>query len=214
MPPLADIAFPALVVLAYLLGSISFGLLLVRRSRGVDVRTLGSGNPGATNALRAAGPSVAVAVLVLDMAKGLLPVATGRAAGLPERQLAWIAAAAVLGHVFPLWHRFRGGKGVATAAGTLAALAPRPLIASAALFALTVATTRIVSLGSVVAALTVPLWWLAGARLGWWSGPDGMALAGCAAICLLVLWRHRDNLARLLRGEEPKLGSRRRGEAR
>lgn len=200
----------ALLLGAYLLGSVSFGLLLVRRARGVDVRATGSGNPGATNALRAAGPAVGVTVLALDVAKGFLPVAAGRAVEIPERGLAWIGAAAVVGHVFPLWHRFRGGKGVATAAGALTALAPWPMLAAFVLFLVTVASTRIVSLGSVLAALSAPLFWAVGGRLGWWSPPPTMALAGCVAISLLVLWRHQDNLRRLSRGEEPRLGSARR----
>lgn len=200
----------ALLLGAYLLGSISFGLLLVRLTRGIDVRSIGSGNPGATNALRAAGPAVGVAVLALDIAKGFLPVAVGRAVEVPEGGLAWIAAAAVVGHVFPLWHRFRGGKGVATAAGALTALAPWPMLAAFVLFLVTVASTRIVSLGSVLAALSAPLFWVAGGRLGWWSPPPTMALAGCVTISLLVLWRHQDNLRRLSRGEEPRLGGSRR----
>lgn len=200
----------ALLLGAYLLGSVSFGLLLVRRARGVDVRATGSGNPGATNALRAAGPAVGVTVLALDVAKGFLPVAAGRAVEIPERGLAWIGAAAVVGHVFPLWHRFRGGKGVATAAGALTALAPWPMLAAFVLFLVTVASTRIVSLGSVLAALSAPLFWAVGGRLGWWSPPPTMALAGCVAISLLVLWRHQDNLRRLSRGEEPRLGGARR----
>lgn len=198
----------ALLVAAYVLGSISFGLLIVRRIRGIDVRSTGSGNPGATNALRAAGPAVGVAVLALDVAKGFLPVAAGRAIEVPVRGLAWVGAAAVLGHVFPLWHRFRGGKGVATAAGALVALAPRPTLVAFALFAVTVAATRIVSLGSVLAALSAPLAWIGGARLGWWSPPDATALTGCVAISLLVIWRHRANLIRLAKGEEPRLGGR------
>lgn len=200
----------ALLLGAYLLGSVSFGLLLVRRTRGIDVRSTGSGNPGATNALRAAGPAVGVTVLALDIAKGFLPVAAGRAVEVPVRGLAWIGAAAVIGHVFPLWHRFRGGKGVATAAGALTALAPWPMLAAFVLFLVTVASTRIVSLGSVLAALSAPLFWAVGGRLGWWSPPPTMALAGCVAISLLVLWRHQDNLRRLSRGEEPRLGGARR----
>lgn len=200
----------ALLLGAYLLGSISFGLLLVRRTRGIDVRSTGSGNPGATNALRAAGPAVGVTVLALDIAKGFLPVVAGRAVEVPERGLAWIGAAAVVGHVFPLWHRFRGGKGVATAAGALTALAPWPMFAAFVLFLVTVASTRIVSLGSVLAALSAPLFWAVGGRLGWWNPPSTMALAGCVAISLLVLWRHQDNLRRLSRGEEPRLGGARR----
>lgn len=202
----------ALLLGAYLLGSVSFGLLLVRRSRGIDVRATGSGNPGATNALRAAGPAVGVTVLALDIAKGFLPVAAGRAVEVPVRGLAWIGAAAVVGHVFPLWHRFRGGKGVATAAGALTALAPWPMLAAFVLFLVTVISTRIVSLGSVLAALSAPLFWAVGGRLGWWSPPPTMALAGCVAISLLVLWRHQDNLRRLSRGEEPRLGGARRGD--
>lgn len=195
-----------LVAASYLLGSVSFSYLLVRRSAGRDVRTVGSGNPGATNALRAAGKRVGAAVLVLDVAKGVLPTLAGRALGRPEIIVGAIALAVVLGHVFPIFLGFRGGKGVATAAGALGALAPLPLLLVLVAFVMVVALSRYVSLGSVVAALSfVPAAWLTN-RLGWTRVDPWVIMAG-GLIATLVLIRHRSNLVRLFAGRERRLGN-------
>lgn len=194
-----------LIAAAYLLGSVSFSYLLVRHSAGRDVRTVGSGNPGATNALRAAGKIVGAAVLVLDVAKGALPTLAGRALGRPEIIVGAIALAVVFGHVFPVFLGFRGGKGVATAAGALGALAPLPLFLVLVVFVVVVVLTRYVSLGSVIAALSfVPAAWLTN-RLGWTRADPWVIVAG-GVIAALVLIRHWSNLVRLVAGRERRLG--------
>lgn len=191
---------------AYLLGSVSFSFLVVRRLRGDDVRRLGSGNAGATNVLRTTGAAAAVAVLALDVAKGFAPVAVCKLLGLPLWLQAAAGCAAVAGHVFPLYHGFRGGKGVATAAGALAGLALGALLVGIGLFALVVLATHIVSLGSILATIALPLAWWGGGALAWWPAPSPGALAWVVAMAGLVLFRHRRNVSRLLRGEEPRLG--------
>ena len=181
----------------YLLGSIPFGLLLARGFAGVDVRQKGSGNIGATNVLRSAGRRLGVATLALDVAKGAVPVAACLAYfGGNEAAGDWpslTALAAFLGHVFPAWLRFRGGKGVATAFGAFAVLTPGAAAAAALAFAATVAATRIVSLASMVAAAAL----LHGAR--------SPVTAASLAMLAVVLLRHQGNVRRLLRGEERKL---------
>lgn len=196
---------PALLVVgAYLLGSVPFSYLLVRWLRQQDVRRVGSGNAGATNVLRAAGKGPAIATLVLDLAKGASPVLAARALGQPPWVEGAAALAAVVGHVFPVYLGFRGGKGVATAAGAFAAVSPAALGLTALVFALTVAWRRIVSLASMVSALTFPpLFWLLGR-----GRETGGLLAATVAISALVLLKHRANLRRLLEGREPTLGSR------
>jgi glycerol-3-phosphate acyltransferase PlsY len=194
-----------LVVGAYLLGAVPFSYLLVRWLRHQDVRAVGSGNAGATNVLRAAGRLPAIATLLLDITKGAAPVVVARALDQPVGVEGAAALAAVFGHVFPVYLGFRGGKGVATAAGAFAALSPQALGATALLFALTLAWRRIVSLASLVAALAFPpVYWL----LGDGAREASPVLLGTAtAISLLVLVKHRDNLRRLMQGCEPTLGS-------
>jgi len=196
-----------LILASYLLGSVSFSYLLVKLSAGHDVRAVGSGNPGATNALRAAGKLVGISVLVLDVAKGALPALVTRAMGRPEIIVGAVAVAVVVGHVFPLFLGFRGGKGVATAAGALGALAPVPLLFALAVFVVLVALTRYVSLGSMAAAVAfVPAAWLSN-RLGWTEVDPWVILAG-GLIAVLVLVRHRGNLSRLVARRERRLGER------
>jgi glycerol-3-phosphate acyltransferase PlsY len=196
----------ALIAGANLVGSIPFSYLLVRWLRHQDVRQVGSGNPGATNVLRAAGRAAAIATLALDLAKGAVPVVAARTLDQEPGVVGAAAAAAVVGHVFPLYLGFRGGKGVATAAGAFGALSPPALGVTALLFALTVAWRRIVSLGSMVAAAAFPLvYWLLG-RGGAPVSPR--VLFAAVAISALVLVRHRDNLRRLVQGREPTLGRR------
>jgi len=194
-----------LVAGAYLLGAVPFSYLLVRWLRHQDVREVGSGNAGATNVLRAAGKLPAIATLLFDVAKGAAPVVAARVLDQPVGVRGAAALAAVLGHVFPVYLGFRGGKGVATAAGAFAAISPPALGATALLFALTVAWRRIVSLASVVAALVFPpAYWL----LGDGTREASPVLLGTAtAISLLVLVKHRGNLRRLMEGCEPTLGS-------
>jgi glycerol-3-phosphate acyltransferase PlsY len=187
----------AAVLIAYLLGSIDFAVW-VSRAKGVDIYQVGSGNPGAANVMRALGKRYAALVLVGDALKGLVAAALGE--GLGGGEAAGFAAvlAAVLGHCYPLWHRFRGGKGVATAAGGLAWLAPWALAAFLVAYALMVRLTGISSLGSLTGlALALPVAALGGAR-GW-------ELVWLAGLMGLVFFRHRENIGRLVRGEEQAL---------
>jgi glycerol-3-phosphate acyltransferase PlsY len=188
---------------AYLVGSIPFSYLVARAFGVADVRTVGSGNVGATNVMRSAGKGPGVAALVLDALKGA--VATGAAARLfPDS--GWIPAlaalAAVLGHVFPVWLGFRGGKGVATGAGALAPLAPAATGTAAIVFLLTLVLARYVSLSSMVSAAA-----LAGLTFLWGS-PTPVAVSA-AVVALLVIVKHRTNIQRLLAGTENRLGTRR-----
>lgn len=196
----------ALVLGAYLLGSVSFSFLIVRIKEGKDVRTLGSGNAGATNVLRASSLSAAVLTLVLDLGKGVAAVLGTRLLEAPPPVVGGAAFAVVLGHVFPVFLGFRGGKGVATAAGALGALEPLAMLATLAVFVAVVAWKRYVSLGSVVAALVFPLLAWAGHRLGWIPDVTPSVVIASAAIAALVLYRHRSNLVRLRRGTENRLG--------
>lgn len=195
-----------LIPCAYLLGAIPFGYLIVKERTGVDVRSVGSGNVGATNVLRVAGKLPAVGVLVMDMAKGCFPILVGRVLGVGPEILAATAFAAVLGHVFPVFLAFRGGKGVATALGAFLALAPIATVSSAITFILLVAWKRYVSLGSVIAVGSFPLWAYIFGRLGWMTIPWlPVAIAGMAT-AVVVLLRHRANLDRIRAGTESRLG--------
>jgi glycerol-3-phosphate acyltransferase PlsY len=200
-----------LVIGAYLLGSVSFSYLIVKAREGMDVRTVGSGNAGATNVLRASGKGPAATVLLLDVIKGVLAVVVARAADAAPPVVGAAAVAVVVGHVFPVFLGFRGGKGVATSAGAMGALAPAAMLFTLALFALLVTWKRYVSLGSMVAAAAFPLFAWTGQRLGWVKDEDPWLIAASAAIALIVVVRHRSNLRRLLRGVEPRLGERKAG---
>ncbi|MFC3609423.1 glycerol-3-phosphate 1-O-acyltransferase PlsY [Stutzerimonas tarimensis] len=184
--------FWLLTLLAYLLGSLSFAILLSRLTGLPDPRDSGSGNPGATNMYRVAGKRLAVLTLLGDLCKGLLPVLLARALGLSPDQQAWIGLAAVAGHTFPLFFRFHGGKGVATAAGVLFGLSwPAALLAVVG-WAATFGLTRTSSLAALCAlALSLPL-------LAWQqTGLMPMSLLAC-----LIVWRHRVNLEKLYAGKE------------
>lgn len=191
---------------SYLLGSIPFGYLLVRIFRGEDVRAGGSGNIGATNVARKS-PALGVATLVLDAAKGLVAVLVARAffGGPHQRLLMTIAAFfAVLGHLFPVWLKFRGGKGVATSLGAFLLLTPKSIACMVILFLIIAAAFRYVSLGSVVVAAAFPL-------LAWVFNEysDSRQLVLIALVSALVIWKHRHNIARLAAGTETKLGAKR-----
>ncbi|MBI3449412.1 MAG: glycerol-3-phosphate 1-O-acyltransferase PlsY [Acidobacteria bacterium] len=186
---------------AYLIGGVPFGYLLFRWRRGGDIRSVGSGNIGATNVARAAGWAVGMTTLLLDAAKGVAAVALARAICENDRAGAAAAAlAAVAGHCFPIYLGFRGGKGVATGCGAFAVLDPKSMGIALAAFAIAVALTRMVSAGSVLAALAFPA---ACAATGFGAIPASLAaLAGG-----LIVLRHHENLTRILRGVEPRLGS-------
>jgi len=198
----------AVVALAYLLGSIPFGYLLVRLSAGGDVRETGSGGTGATNVTRRAGKGAGLLTLLLDALKGAAAVLVARAllgAGGPADW--WVCAAgaaAVLGHVFPVWLRFRGGKGVATGLGVFLVLAPLATLCALLVFVLVVWLWRYVSLGSIAAAVVLPLavWMLS--KLGVSDRAAPPLLATAAAGAALIVYMHRANIARLRRGEESR----------
>jgi glycerol-3-phosphate acyltransferase PlsY len=197
----------AIAVGSYLLGSIPSGFLLARL-RNVDVRQTGSGNIGATNVARSAGKSLGILTLLFDVAKGAIPVIVVGFLGWevnarPETELLArlvAAAATVVGHVFSIALRFRGGKGVATALGAILALAPAAAIGPVLVFAALFAVARRVSLASIGAALAAPL------SSSWFGYPE-VVTATIGGIAALVILRHRDNLARLIAGTEPRFGS-------
>ncbi|HSB62923.1 MAG TPA: glycerol-3-phosphate 1-O-acyltransferase PlsY [Thermoanaerobaculia bacterium] len=192
----------ACLVAAYLLGSVSFAILLVRMFRGVDVRGEGSGNAGATNVLRTSGKRLATLTMLLDVGKGALAVLLMQAVTYDPRWLGAAAFAAVLGHVFPVWFGFRGGKGVATAIGGFSVLCPLGVLVVVAVFVAVVATTRLVSLGSITAACLLPLVM----RLLFHAGDAEVAAA--SAVTILLIISHRANIRRLLEGTERRLGRR------
>ena len=184
----------------YIVGSVPFAFLLARR-RGVDLRRAGSGNVGATNVLRTSGVWAGVAAMCLDASKGALAVlvvqrlttgpATPMAAGL----------ASVVGHLYPVWLGFRGGKGVATAAGVFGVMVPAALAVAGAVFVLAVWVTRYVSVGSMAGAITLAV--VAAA-----SGAPASVIVGAAVAALIIVHRHRANLARLIAGTERRVGQR------
>jgi glycerol-3-phosphate acyltransferase PlsY len=196
---------------SYLLGSIPFGYLLVRIFRGEDVRQSGSGNIGATNVSRKS-PALGVATLLLDALKGTAAVALSyvvaerMVAGPPAVEQGALAALfAVIGHVFPVWLKFRGGKGVATGLGAFALIAPRAVLVAAGVFIVVVVISRYVSLGSIVAVAVFPFtaWRIRQFHLS----PTGLALISLTS--LLILVEHRDNLRRLWAGTESRVGAKR-----
>jgi len=191
-------------LLAYLLGSLSFGVLMSRAFGLPDPRSYGSRNPGATNVLRSGKKSAAVLTLLLDAAKGALPVVLvdqfGGPWGLGEGTVALVGVAAFVGHLWPVFFRFQGGKGVATAAGVLLAMNPWLGLATLASFAIILFFFRYVSLASIVAAAFAPFYQL----LIWGGGPITVATV---VMSLLMIWRHSANIQRLLNGTEHRLGA-------
>ena len=188
------------VLAAYLMGSIPFAQLLSKR-RGIDLRRVGSGNVGATNVLRTLGVRPALLAMMLDAVKGTLAVLVAQRLtnGVAAPVMAGLAS--MIGHVYPVWLRFRGGKGVATAAGAFAVLAPVAAAVAAGAFLLTVALTRFISVGSMVAAL---------ALAGWAIASDAPTIVGIGAAigAALVLIGHRANVVRLVAGTERRVGQR------
>lgn len=185
--------FELLLVCAYLIGSLSFAILLSRYYGNSDPRSQGSGNPGATNMLRIAGKRLAILTLLGDLSKGLLPILIASRLGLDQQQQAWVGLAAVIGHLYPIYFNFRGGKGVATTAGMLLGLYPPAALLALAVWLLTFNLTRISSLASLASVvLCLPL--LA------WQQPH--ALLPVSVLSILLVWRHRSNLKDLLAGNE------------
>jgi glycerol-3-phosphate acyltransferase PlsY len=192
-----------LVFLGYVLGSIPFGYLLVRARSGRDVRAIGSGNIGATNVARTAGLSTGVATLVLDSAKGLFAVwLAGQGSGGNIRIMMYAGLAAILGHVFPVWLKFSGGKGVATALGVFLMISWSAVAAAVAIFAIVVLFWRYVSLGSISAAAALPL--LVYLLYAPGHAPPTAVTAGTLLSSVLIIVKHRKNIERLLSGTEPR----------
>lgn len=195
---------PVLVVAAYLLGSVPFGLLLARL-KGIDLRRVGSGNIGATNTARALGRSWGLLAFLLDFGKGWLPAFLALSLA-PVDQAVPLAtaagAAAVVGHCFPVYLRFRGGKGVATGCGAVVAIEPLVFLAGGAAWLVALALFRFVSLSSLVMGVAFPV-------AAWLLRPEEPAfLVGALGLALLVFLRHQANLGRLLAGTEPRVGAR------
>jgi glycerol-3-phosphate acyltransferase PlsY len=196
------------VVLGYLIGSIPFGYLIVRLRLGADIRESGSGGTGATNVSRRAGKAAGLVTLLLDAAKGVAAVLAAKFVAHqtiinPEWVVSAAAVAALLGHIFPIWLRFRGGKGVATGAGAMAVVAPVPAMIAAGAFLLTVLLTRYVSLGSIVAAATLPIAVVISSAIAGRSIDVATFALGITG-AVLIIWAHRANIARLRTGDESR----------
>ncbi len=188
----------SLVVFAYLLGSVSAAIVTCKAMGLPDPRSEGSRNPGATNVLRFGGKKAAAITLFGDMLKGLLPVLLGHAIGVDESVLAATAMAAFLGHLYPLFFGFKGGKGVATAFGVLLGLAWPVALAVLATWLIVAKVFKLSSLAALAAAVLTPLY-------TWQLAPENVYISLSVAISILLLWRHRSNIQRLLSGEEGKV---------
>lgn len=202
-------AYPLLAtVAAYLIGSLSFAVLVSRVMGLNDPRTYGSKNPGATNVLRSGNKVAAVVTLVLDAFKGWLPVVAvawwGEPYGLGDGTVALVGLAAFLGHLFPVFFRFQGGKGVATAAGVIIGFQPWLGLAALLTWVIVAYFFRYSSLASIVTAVFAPAFYLFGDRVAW-NAPGVMVLS-LAVMGVLLVWRHAENINRLLAGKESKLG--------
>lgn len=190
----------ALVLIAYLLGSVPTAYLLVRVAVGEDIRTRGSGNVGGTNALRTAGWRIGIAVTLIDVVKGVLAVWLMR---LYNPESGWVAAAvlaAVLGHCYPVWLKFRGGKGVATGFGAFLVIAPLSALAALGLWFVVLAIARWVSLASMVASAAFPL------LLKLIDRPDLRTLAAVSVAAVVIVLRHVSNMRKIVAGEEARIG--------
>jgi acyl phosphate:glycerol-3-phosphate acyltransferase len=188
------------VLLAYVIGSIPFALILAR-SAGADLRRIGSGNLGATNVMRARGVRAGLLVALLDVSKGMAGVMIAERLSAAPAAAAAAGVAAVVGHIYPVWLRFRGGKGVATACGVFSILTPAAVPPALAIFLATVALTKYVSAGSVLATIVV-------APVAYALGSPGPIVAAASAVAALIVFRHRSNLGRLRSGTERRLGAR------
>jgi glycerol-3-phosphate acyltransferase PlsY len=189
------------IVAAYLLGSIPFALILARRWGGSDLRLVGSGNLGAANVMRASGVAAGVLVAALDVAKGAAGVWLAERLSSGPALPAAAGFAAIIGHIYPVWLRFRGGKGVATACGVFAVLTPLALPPAIAVFAAVVWLTKYVSLGSVLATLALP-------PIAYALGSSAPAVVAALASATIIVFRHRSNVARLRTGTERRIGAR------
>jgi glycerol-3-phosphate acyltransferase PlsY len=188
------------ILVAYGLGSMPFAWLLARRFGATDLRRIGSGNVGAANVFRASGVTAGVLVAILDVAKGAASVLLADRLGGGAGTAAAAGMAAIVGHVYPVWLRFRGGKGVATACGVFAVLTPAAMAPALAVFVTTVWLTKYVSLGSVLATLALP-------PIAYAMGSSLPVVAVACAACALIVFRHRSNVGRLRAGTERRLGA-------
>jgi glycerol-3-phosphate acyltransferase PlsY len=186
------------VIIAYVLGSIPFGYLIVRGRGAGDIRETGSGGTGATNVSRRAGKAAGVLTLLLDAAKGSVAVLIARALTGDEWVIAVAAIAALLGHIFPVWLGFRGGKGVATGVGIFLVLAPIALLCAGVIFVAIVALTRYVSLGSIIAAVLIPVF-------VWWQSDLRPLLIAAIVGAALIVFAHRGNIQRLVSRTESRI---------
>src|SRR5262245_31156245 len=189
------------IVVAYLVGSVPFALLLARRWGAEDLRQVGSGNVGAANALRASGVRAGVLVAVLDIAKGAASVALASHLSNVAAAPAIAGLSAIVGHVYPIWLRFKGGKGVATACGVFSVLTPIAVPPALLMFLVTVWGTKYISLGSIVATVALP-------SIAYVIGSSTASLAAAFAAAALIIFRHRSNVVRLIEGTERRLGVR------
>ena len=191
----------AVIILAYLIGSIPFALILARRWGATDLRGIGSGNLGAANVMRASGVTAGVLVAVLDMAKGAASVWLAALGSTGPVVPAAAGLAAIVGHIYPVWLRFRGGKGVATACGVFAVLTPLAVPPALAIFTAVVWLTKYISLGSVVASIALP-------PLAYALGSPAPSVLAAIAASIIIVFRHRSNVVRLRMGTERRLGVR------
>jgi glycerol-3-phosphate acyltransferase PlsY len=189
------------ILAAYLIGSIPFALILTRRLSGLDLRRIGSGNVGAANVVRASGVTAGVAVALLDMAKGAAGVLLAAAVTTDPAAPAAAGLAAIVGHIYPIWLRFRGGKGVATACGVFSLLTPVAVPPALLIFFATVWLSGYVSLASVIATITLP-------PLAYVMGSPAPAVVVALAAAIIIVFRHRSNVLRLTAGTEPRFGVR------
>ena len=202
---------PILATLAaYLVGSLSFAVIVSRLMGLKDPRTFGSRNPGATNVLRSGNKAAAIVTLVLDGVKGLVPVllvkAFGKAYGMEEGTLAMVGLAAFLGHLWPVFFGFKGGKGVATFIGVVFGIHPLLGIATGATWLIIAFFFRYSSLASLVSAAFAPAYYLLGDRIQWYA--EASVAIALFVMAMLLAYRHRENISRLLRGKESRLGAR------
>ncbi|HSI53655.1 MAG TPA: glycerol-3-phosphate 1-O-acyltransferase PlsY [Ramlibacter sp.] len=202
--------YSALAVLAaYLVGSLAFAVIVSRVMGLKDPRTFGSKNPGATNVLRSGSKAAAIVTLLLDAMKGLLPVLAvkwfGKSYGLEDGTIAMVGLAAFLGHLWPVFFRFQGGKGVATFIGVVFGIHPVLGVATGATWLIIAFFFRYSSLASLIAAAFAPAYYLLGDRVQWYA--DTRIAIALAAMAMLLAYRHRENISRLLQGKESKLGA-------
>ena len=198
----------AAALVAYLVGSLSFAVVVSRFMGLADPRTYGSNNPGATNVLRSGNKLAAALTLLLDAVKGWLPVWVavheGAAYGLGEGTVAMVALAAFAGHVWPVFFRFQGGKGVATAAGVLMGIEPLLGLATLATWLIVAYFSRYSSLAALASALFAPAYYFLGHRVAWYV--DNRVLLAVAVMSAVLIWRHQANIGKLMRGEESRIG--------